>query len=911
MSNHKLLWEEIQARAIKFSKAWKAASRERAQFQDWARALLGVFGVTGYVGEFDRPIKVGPKRTNYIDFYWEGHIAIEMKSKGKRLDEAFEQLRGYMDNLPEGHSPPPLWMVSDFESIRLYYPETGQAITFGADKLRKHLKRFANIAGYALEPLKEEKNAADVQAAEKMSKLFDDMQEHNYTGHGLEVYLARLLFCLFANDTGIFPQDSFHDYIKATAENGSDQDAQLARLFQDLNDPKEERAKGFGISNGFDRAEFRYINGKLFEENLRLPRFNKKMRQTLLDCLEFDWSQISPAIFGSMFQGIMDKEHRREIGAHYTSEENIKKLIGPLFMDSLWKEFNKIKQKRNYATLSSFHDRISRLKFLDPACGCGNFLAISYQELRQLEIEVIREKRALLTGPGKKAAKGVSKHIKGIEHQLLDIESEVQVKVSQFYGIEILSWPCQIAKTAMWLIDHQMNLKVSEEFGEYYERIPLKEETTIVNGNAHRIKWEDVVPKNELSYILGNPPFVGARWMSHEQKEDMQLVFGALKGIGNIDYVTAWYKQAADMMEGNKGIKTAFVSTNSIAQGEQVAILWKPLMGRGIYINFGIPTFKWSNEAKGKAAVHCVIVGFSYSKTEPNINPYLLKAPNVFIERRTRPLCDVPEMVFGSMPNDGGNLIVEENEYEEFLAKEPRAAIFVRRFAGAEEFINNLPRYCLWLGGVNPRELRKMPLVIERVEACKKHRANSKREATRKLAATPMLFGEIRQPGNDYILVPRVSSENRHYIPIGFVSSEIIASDAVQIIPSATLYHFGILTSRVHMAWTRAVCGRLKSDYRYSKDIVYNNFPWPEASDKQKAKIEDLAQGVLDARSLYPESSLADLYDPLAMPKELLKAHNALDRAVMKLYGFGSNTDEAGVVAELMKMYQKLVGRQE
>jgi len=460
----------------------------------------------------------------------------------------------------------------------------------------------------------------------------------------------------------------------------------------------------------------------------------------------------------------------------------------------------------------------------------------------------------------------------------------------------------------MWLTDHQMNQRASEQFGTYYARLPLTQSATIVHANALRIDWETVVPKNELSYILGNPPFNGARTMTEVQKDDMAYVFGKIKGAGNLDYVTAWYKKAADFMDGTQ-TKTAFVSTNSVSQGEQVAILWKLLMGRGIFINFGIPTFKWSNEAKGKAAVHCVIVGFSYHKTEPNINPYLLEAPMVFIEGRTKPLCDVPNMMFGNMPNDGGNLIIEDNQYETFIDAEPKAEKFIRQFIGADEFINNRWRYCLWLKSASPTELRSMPMVMERIDRVRELRASSRREGTRNKADTPTLFGEIRQPEDgDYILIPRHSSEKRKYIPIGFVSSKIICGDSNLLIPSATPYHFGILTSNVHMAWVRAVCGRLEMRYRYSNTLVYNNFPWPNVTEEQRANIESAAQGVLDARALFPDSSLADLYDPLTMPPELLKAHRALDKLVMQAYGFSiKDTTEATCVATLMERYKGLV----
>jgi hypothetical protein len=587
-----------------------------------------------------------------------------------------------------------------------------------------------------------------------------------------------------------------------------------------------------------------------------------------------------------MLQGVMSQQQRREIGAHYTSEENILKVINPLFMDELWDEFERIKLIPK--ALDNFHDKISRLRFLDPACGCGNFLIITYRELRRLELEILK--------------------LQFKKSSLFDIERWLKVKLGQFYGIEIEDFPCQIFQVGMWLMEHQMNLRVSEIIKQLYVRLPLGKSANVVHGNALRIDWGTVVPKGELSYILGNPPFNGARTMLSRQKDDMGVVFGDLKGLGNLDYVTAWYKKAADMMKGTN-IRSAFVSTNSIVQGEQPGILWKELMRMGIHINFGVPTFKWSNDASGKATVHCVIVGFSYLKTEPIINQYLVKAPIVFIESRQKPICCVPDMVFGNMPNDGGNLILSAEEYKEFIKYEPRAKKYIRRFMGADEFINNIPRYCLWLNGVEPSELRKMPFVMSRLEGVRNHRMASKREGTRKLADVPMLFGEIRQPDKDYIIVPRVSSEKRRYIPIGFVSPDVIANDSVLMIPDACLYHFGVLTSRVHMELVRAVCCRLEMRYSYSKYVFYNNFTWPNVTGVQRGEIAKLAQSVLNVRGCYSASSLADLYDNLSVTPEFHKAHQNLDRAVMKLYGFkGRNTpgDEECVVM-LMDMYKKLV----
>jgi hypothetical protein len=558
-------------------------------------------------------------------------------------------------------------------------------------------------------------------------------------------------------------------------------------------------------------------------------------------------------------------------------------------MDELRSEFKKVKKKASPKALAEFHNKLASLKFLDPACGCGNFLIIAYRELRQLEHEVVREEFRL----------------KGIDHKLLNLESHFLVNVDQFYGIEILTWPCQIAMTGMWLMDHLCNTEVSEEFGKHFTRIPLEKGATIVAANAHRIDWESLVPKNELNYIMGNPPFVGARFMQPMQKEDMHMVFGELKRIGTIDYVTAWYKKAADMMESTT-IKTAFVSTNSITQGEQVAILWKPLMDRGIFINFGIPTFKWSNEAKGKAAVHCVIAGFSFEKTEPNINPYLIKAPTVFIESRNTPVCDVPEITTGNQATDDGHFYFDQEEYEAFLQKEPKSKPYIRKALGCEDFIKNRPRYCLWLTDADPQALARMPHVLERIAKVRDYRFASKKEATRKWAKMPSLFTENRQPVTNFLVIPKVTSETRFYVPIGFMSPDVICNNTVKILPNATLYHFAVITSNVHNAWMRAVCGRMKSDYTYSNDIVYNNFPWPDATEKQKAAIEKLAQGVLDARAQYPNSSLADIYG-LTMPPNLFKAHHALDKAVMKLYGFPKDISEPEIVASLMEMYQKLV----
>ncbi|MDR0548225.1 MAG: N-6 DNA methylase [Deltaproteobacteria bacterium] len=882
----RLSWDAIQAKAVAFSKRWQGGGKEKQEAQSFVRAFLSVFGVESDVIDrgFETPVKIGGQgHDKYIDFLWPGQIAIEMKSKGENLTLAFSQLQNYMNHLTNQDDVPDLWVVCDFENIRLNRRGTNEVWSFKTKDLRKHIKRFANIAGYETERVRDDQVEVNVKAAEKMANLHDALKSHGYEGHYLEVYLVRLLFCLFADDTGIFPQDSFFRYIENSKPDGSDLSDRIARLFEILNTPEEVRAKRTLLSDELRR--FRYVNGGLFKDLLPIPDFDEKTRQTLLDYVNFDWNKISPAIFGAMFQGVMGKCQRRELGAHYTSEENIYKLINPLFMDDLWKEFDRV--KTDPAALERFHDKISRLNFLDPACGCGNFLIVTYRELRLLELEILK-----MNSSG--------------QQMIVDVSILLKVSLEQFYGVEYEDFPCQIAQVGMWLIDHQMNLRVSDQFGQYFARLPLTQSATIVNGNALRIDWERVIPSQKLTYILGNPPFNGARMMSAEQKSDMRHVFGDLKGLGNLDYVTAWYKKAADYTIGT-AIKCAFVSTNSVSQGEQPAILWKPLLASGIHINFGIATFKWNNEAKGKAAVYCVIVGFSRVKTEPNINPYLIQAPNALIESRQRPLCDIPEIGIGNQPIDGGNYLFTESEMNEFIAKEPKSSPYFRKWIGSDEFINGYFRYCLLLKDCPPNALRQMPECLKRVEAVRDFRLSSKRPPTRKLAETPLRFQVENIPTASFIVIPMVSSEKRRYIPIGFLGTDTLASNLVFVMTGATLYHFGILTSNVHMAWVRVICGRLGMSYRYSKDIVYNNFPWPEAMDDQKAAIERTAQGVLDARTKFAPASLADLYDPLTMPPELLKAHQNLDRAVMKLYGFTpGKTSEADFVAALIGRYQKM-----
>ena len=897
-----LTWDEIQIKAVAFAKRWQDAWDEKSEAQSFIRDLLAVFGVAdaAAVGRFEERALRDEGR-GFMDYFWPKQIAIEMKTRGKDLALAYEQLKEYVLHLPAPDMPD-LLMVSDFAQIILYRRATGEKFAFKTKDLRKHIRRFANIAGYETTREIEDQLEVNVHAAEKMARLHDALKGHGYEGHDLEVYLVRLLFCLFAEDTGIFPQQAFLNYTANAKEDGSDLSERIGKLFEVLNMPEETRAKRTLLSA--ELRQFRYINGGLFKDLLPSAEFDGKMRGILLECCHFDWNTISPAIFGAMFQGVMDKNQRRELGAHYTSEENILKLINPLFMDALWQEFDRV--KTSPAALEAFHDTISRLKFLDPACGCGNFLIITYRELRRLELEILKIKASS-------------------RQRLLDIAPLMKVTVTQFYGIEYEDFPCQIAQAGMWLMDHQMNLRVADQFGCYYARLPLTESATIVHGNALRLDWQAVVAREELSYILGNPPFVGYSNQSDEQKADMVATYVGpdhkpLRNAAKIDYVAAWYYKAAQLIRSTP-IRAAFVSTNSITQGEQVAAVWKPLFEMfGIHIDFAYRTFKWSNEAKGKAAVHCVIVGFSTGQdadkviydgekkiTVKNINPYLVDAPTVFIDTRSKPICDAPEMIAGGKPTDGGFLILDEEEREALVRSEPNAVKYIRRYYMGNDFINNIKRYCLWLVDCPPNELRMMPSVMVRVERVRQMRMESKKAATQAKAKTPMLFDEVRQiTSGFYVAVPKVSSERRDYIPIGFLAKENIAGDMLFVVSEMGLYGFGILTSSVHNDWMRTICGRLKSDYRYSNTVVYNNFPWPDATDEQKAAIEKLAQAVLDARALFPDSSLADLYDPLTMPPELLKAHKTLDNAVMKLYGFATNMTEAEIVAKLMERYKTL-----
>ncbi|MDA3839283.1 MAG: class I SAM-dependent DNA methyltransferase [Candidatus Delongbacteria bacterium] len=941
-----LSWNEIKDRALQFTKEWEGESRERAEKDSFWNDFFNVFGISRRrVATFEEPVRKLSGNQGFIDLFWKGTLLVEHKSKGKDLDKAYEQATDYFTGLKDRELPKYI-LVSDFERFKLYDLDERTEIEFHIKDFYKNVKLFGFIAGYQKRTFKEE-DPVNIKAAELMGKLHDQLKGFGYEGHSLEVYLVRLLFVLFADDTGIFEKDIFKEFLdQKTIEDGSNFGALIAQFFQVLNTPKDKRLKN--LDEYLD--QFPYINGKLFEEPLPIAAFNSQMRSILLEASALDWGKISPAIFGSLFQSVMNPEERRNLGAHYTSEKNILKLIKPLFLDDLRAEFKKIKASK--PKLQEFHKKLSTLKFLDPACGSGNFLIISYRELRLLEIDILRE-------------------IYRKDQAFLSIEDIIWIDVYQFYGIEIDEFPARIAEVAMWLIDHQMNMRVSEEFGQYFARLPLNKAAKIVNGNALRINWDHLISGNyfdvsadvlnlyvaedtkhyeslnvkaksvniinndqlkqeqekyteRFNYIFGNPPFIGSKLLNIEQRNEMAELFNGIKNGKILDYVAAWYLKATRYIVGTD-IRVGFVSTNSITQGEQVSVLWNELLNEyEIKIHFAHTTFKWTNEAKGKAAVYCVIIGFSNNdikkkrlftyldiKGEPteliakNINPYLASAEDLIITRKSKPISNVPKMSFGNMPLDGGNLLFSDIEKEQFIAEEPKAVKFIKPLISAREFLNNKKRWCLWLKDISPQELRSMPKVMECVEAVKQFRLDSVAPSTQKYASTPFLFRDTNHP-ETFIAVPRVSSENRKYIPMGFFDYNSIISDTMLSIPNGTLYNFGVLTSQMHMAWVKYTCGRLKSDYRYSKDIVYNNYPWPkDLNEKNNKRVEDKAKKVLDVRAEFPDSSLADLYDTLTMPPKLVKAHQELDKAVDLCYRPQPFISESARIEYLFELYNE------
>lgn len=906
--------------AKEFANYWKDRGYEKGESQPfWLSLLRDVLGIDKpeQFITFENQVKID--NTSFIDATISAtHVLIEQKSTDKDLRKPikqadgslltpFQQAKRYSAELP--YSERPRWIVTcNFREFLIYDMEkpTGDPESILLKDLPKEAYRLQFLVDTGNDNIRKEMEIS-IKAGEIVGLLYDEIlkqykdPEAERTLKSLNMLCVRLVFCLYAEDSGLFGEHlKFHNYIKSFAV--KDVRRAIIDLFKVLDTKPEMRDPYLDEM----LASFPYVNGGLFaDEDIEIPQFNEKIVNLLLHNASenFDWSEISPTIFGAVFESTLNPETRRSGGMHYTSIENIHKVIDPLFLDELRKELTEIEtiavDKTRVRKLEEYRLKLATLTFLDPACGSGNFLTETYLSLRRLENEALNY---IYNG-----------------QIVLGFDDLIKVSIGQFYGIEINDFAVTVAKTALWIAESQMMKETEEIVKINLEFLPLRSYANIVEGNALTLDWESLVPKDKLNYIMGNPPFVGGMMAKKEQKEDMLSVIGNIKGLGELDYVAAWYYKATKYIVDTH-IEVAFVSTNSICQGQQAVTLWKPLFEKGVRIQFAHRSFIWDSEAKVKAHVHCVIVCFSLHdrakkaiffndmvKYVKNINSYLMEAPDIFIESRTTPLCDVPKIRFGSMPRDGGGFVLSDEEKNELIKKEPISASWIHPYLGAYEFINNKTRWCLWLVDATPHEIKQSPYVMKRIESVREFRANSVAAGTRKFAETPTLFCQIAQPDSDYIAVPETSSERRKYIPIGFLSKNVIASNLLFLIPNASLYHFGILTSNVHNAWMRTVCGRLKSDYRYAKDIVYNNFPWPSPTAEQKAKIEQTAQEILNARALYPDSSLADLYDELTMPVELRRAHQHNDKAVMQAYGFwGKLNTESECVAELMKMYQNL-----
>lgn len=919
-----------QQAARNFAAYWKDKGYEKGESQPfWLSLLRDVYGVEHPEQFIQFEEQVHLDHTSFIDGTIPAtHVLIEQKGLGKDLNKPieqsdgalltpFEQAKRYILELPVSQHP--RWVVTcNFSTFYVYDMERprGEPEIIELANLEKEYYRLQFLVDAGNEHLKREMEVS-IAAGEIVGLLYDAFYkqyanpESEHSLKSLNKLCVRLVFCLYAEDAGIFGHHGmFHDYLKGFDTRGLRKG--LVDLFRVLDTKLQDRDPYLKDDNP-ELAAFPYVNGGLFsDENIEIPPFTDEIRDLLLvkASENFNWSEISPTIFGAVFESTLNPETRRSGGMHYTSIENIHKVIDPLFLDELKAELDEIcanpVERTRTAKLRVFQRKLASLTFLDPACGSGNFLTETYLSLRRLENKIL-----VKLSHGQVTMYSAS-------------ESPIQVSISQFYGIEINDFAVTVAKTALWIAESQMMKETEKILLVPLEFLPLKTNAFIVEGNALRVDWESVVPKSKLNYIMGNPPFVGARLMGKEQKADVNTIFPGWKNAGNLDYVCCWYKKAADIMQGTS-VRSALVSTNSVSQGESVANLWKPLFDDGVHIDFAYRTFRWDSEAKIKAHVHCVIIGFSVAASSTpkklfdgdryqvanNINGYLLDGENVFVESRSKPICNVPEIGIGNKPIDGGFYLFEKEEMEDFIKKEPSSKKYFRPWYGSREFINQKPRYCLWLGECTPAELKAMPHCMERVKAVREYRLASPSAGTVKLADKPTRFHVENMPKGNYIVIPKVSSENRKYVPMGLMSPDMLCSDLVFIVPNATAYHLGVLTSNVHMAWVRAVCGRLKSDYRYSKDIVYNNFPWPAPTEQQKAKIEQTAQAILDARALYPDSSLADLYDELTMPPELRKAHRDNDRAVMDAYGFtkgtAARTSESACVTELMKLYQKKV----
>lgn len=894
---------EIRARCAKFAETWKDVSDEHADAKSFWDALFEVYGANRrQLARFEYPVRMPGGTTKFIDILWKKMMLVEQKSRGKNLETARAQGQDYIPYLPSDERPRYL-VVSDFSNFDVEDLHTGDRHRFKLAELPEKAPLLGFLGGY--QPRRPSIEApVNIKAVELLGGLHDALKEGNYPAHDLERLLVRILFCFFAEDTGLFDPDAFSDYIvNRTSEDGSNLGGQLQQFFSVLDTPPNQRQARLDES----LVGLPYVNGNVFSGGLTVAAMDRPMRDALIQCVDFDWSKVHPGIFGSLFQGVMDSKERRAAGAHYTSEENILRLINPLIMDQLRADFVAIKNDRSnrrLVRLEEFHRRLAGLHFFDPACGCGNFLVIAYREMRRLEIEVLKE-------------------LYGEAQQITDIALLSRVSVTNFHGIEIGEFACAIARVAMWFMEHIMNTELSFAFGRYFVSLPLVHSAHILHANSLRTDWKTFLPPSDDVIVLGNPPFVGQTYQTDDQKDDQQLVLAAIQARGVLDYVCNWYVKACEYLKGTK-IKAAFVSTNSIVQGEQAGILWPYLFENyGVKIHFAHRTFTWSSEARGKAHVHVVILGFGLFEMDEkqifdhsderqvkiskvrNISPYLVEGPDSALSNRTTPICDVPKMSWGNKPTDGGFFIFSPEEKEEILREEPQAKVFLRRYMGGGDFLNGLERYCLWLVDADPALLRKCPLVMRRIELVKRFRLESKADSTKRYASKPTLFRQIAQPSSGYLAIPEVSSETRKYIPMAFFGPEVICSNTVQFVPGASLYLFGVLSSAMHMGWMRTVAGRLKSDYRYSNTLVYNNFPWATPSDVQRKAVEQAAQSVLDARAKHPNSTLADLYDPEVMPSELFEAHKTLDKAVDRCYRPEVFETESERVEFLFGLYEK------
>ena len=921
-----LSWNEVRDRAIRFAREWATSTDEERDKQTFWNAFFDVFGVPRRsVATFEHAVANARGSYGFLDLFWPGVVLVEHKSRGASLAKAESQAFAYLhDLMRQGrHDAVPRYIVlCDFARFALYdlEPEDkaglpvlddGRAYRlteFPLADLHRRARDFAFIKGEKSVRIDPE-DPANLKATQLLADLHDELEATGYTGHALERTLVRLLFCLFAEDSGIFEPGAFTALVERTRADGRDLGPLLNELWDVLTTADDRRQRTLDE----DLASFPYVNGGHFAEHLPTCSYNTALREALAACTRFHWARISPAVFGSLFQGVMDGKARRQLGAHYTTERDILKQLRALFLDDLRTELDAAKADRSTgrtARLREYQQKLRRLRVFDPACGCGNFLILGYRELRRLETEAL-----------------IALHTRdGLVQGELDVRALALVDVDQFYGIEIGEWPARIAEVGLWLQDHQCNVELAEALGRAYRRLPLRATPTIRVANALRTDWREVLPPTDDVLVVGNPPFIGKHLMSADQEADMTLVWGETDGAGFLDYVTAWYKKAADYIQGNTHIRCAFVSTNSISQGEQVGILWSNLFKLGVKIHFAHRTFSWMSEARGKAHVHVVIIGFGlgpcYAKriydyeggrNEPsvievrNISPYLIEGSDLALPIRRKPLCSVPEIINGNKPADGGHLIIETKEKSAFLAENPGAAPFVKPFLSAEQFLNGAERWCLWMENAPPSVIRDNPGVRERVEAVRAFRLASPKESTRNRADRPALFDQLRQPTSRYIVIPRHSSENRKYVPFAYFNPDVIIGDSCTAVPDATLYHFGVITSAAHMAWMRVVCGRLESRYRYSNKLVYNNYPWPTTeNDRQRMEVEACAQAVLDARVQFPNETMADLYDPIQTPPALAKAHADLDRAVDRCYRAKPFASDRERVEHLFALYETL-----